>query len=396
MGMTALTIKTAVKNSKAAKTLKESLSAIPGLEMVQGGEACDAVFIEASASAGEVLSRAGKWLESKLVREVVLVGAKPDPEALIMAMRLGVQEFLPLPLDEMEIASCVNRLKERLAGETREKPEGGRVITVAGGKHGIGTTTMAVNLAFELNRTDPGSTALLDMSRPFGDAPLFLDLDHVYHWGDVAENVARLDSTYLSSVMVSHGSGLRVLPAPDNARSMPGMDAEILDKILNAMRGMFPWVVVDEMMEQDRLSAEVLSRSDMVVLNMVLSLPCLARVKRFLEEARESRPGLAGKIRLAVSRTTKQPDISLKEAQDLLGFKISWTVPDDYPATLSAINQGRPMTELHPKSAVTKAFAAMARDMAGTGGKKEQAQAGFLANIFKFGHTGAKLEAQAG
>ena len=72
-----------------------------------------------------------------------------------------------------------------------------------GGKGGVGTTTVAVNLATSLMEMDGVQTvALVDTNAPFGDIPLFLNIEPpIFDWMEVSKNLNRLDSTYLMSIL---------------------------------------------------------------------------------------------------------------------------------------------------------------------------------------------------
>ena len=129
---------------------------------------------------------------------------------LRQAMRIGVKEFFPQPIAEEEVRQALKSFRERYNPLLRtgvEKPC--QVIDLIGCKGGIGTTSIAVNLAMELSRRKGGpSVALVDMNMLFGEISAFLDLKPSYHWGEISRNVERMDATFLSSIMTVHPSGI--------------------------------------------------------------------------------------------------------------------------------------------------------------------------------------------
>ncbi len=194
---------------------------------------------------------------------VILVGPAPTPELLLAAMRAGISEYLPEPVAEADLRAALDRaqrLRDRgqasqsqagqsfqaaqAAGQGGQAGQDGRIVLVLGAKGGIGTTTVAVNLADALTRQGAGRTALLDLAQPQGETPIFLDLEHTYTWADVAQNIERLDATYLESVMARHRSGLAVLPAPDFSAEA-ALEPEVLLQILELLRHGYAQVVVD-------------------------------------------------------------------------------------------------------------------------------------------------------
>ena len=99
----------------------------------------------------------------------------PDPQLLMQAMRSGVQEFFPKPVDTAG-------LREALARFQQEKEIGGggrtgaRMFVVTGAKGGVGTTTVAVNLSVQMAQVSNRRVALLDFGRPLGQVSLLMDL----------------------------------------------------------------------------------------------------------------------------------------------------------------------------------------------------------------------------
>jgi pilus assembly protein CpaE len=76
---------------------------------------------------------------------------KKDADLLLKAMRAGAKEFLAQPLDEGEVKAAL--LSFRRVAQTaavKEPVHAGRIINVMGAKGGVGTTTVAVNLAMIL------------------------------------------------------------------------------------------------------------------------------------------------------------------------------------------------------------------------------------------------------
>jgi len=319
---------------------------------------------------------------------VVLAGPAPAPELLLAAMRAGIGEYLPEPVAEADLRAALERLRGRSAplaqaawpspAQAQAQTQDGRILLVLGAKGGIGTTTVAVNLADALTRQGSGRTALVDLAQPQGETPIFLDLEHTYTWADVAANIERLDATYLESVMARHHSGLAVLPAPDFSAEA-SLDPAVLRQILELLRRGYAQVVIDAGTGHDEATLQALDMADEVLLVLDLSLPCLARAKRFLEAVRATSPQLLPRLRLVANRKTSESDIGTAEAENILRQPIAWAVVNDYKSALAAINQGKTLAEADPRSAVAKGLAAMARalcrDAASQVGQAAQARA---------------------
>ncbi len=295
-------------------------------------------------------------LESGQAEDVYLAGSKADSDILIRAMRSGIREFLQFPIEENDFRAALMRTAMRGSLEN-DDGEKGSIITLLGAKAGLGTSTMAVNLAWVLNQRAPGRTLLLDLRRPVGEVPYFLDLKFEYSWGSLMEDISRLDATYLHSVVSEHESGLHILPGPVGGDKP---DGHTLYLILEQLRQIYDYIIVDTGYPDDNNLPKEVEHADTIVIGMQLSLPCLARTSRLMESIRAQDPDAERRMMLVANRVTKDSTIGVAEAADVLGREIVWSIPEDTTSAPSALNQGAPLVAVYPKSAATKTLISMA------------------------------------
>jgi pilus assembly protein CpaE len=237
----------------------------------------------------------------------------------------------------------------------------GQIINVIGAKGGVGTTTVAVNLAMILaEKKKAGSVALVDLNSVFGEIPLFLSVKATYHWGHIANNVGRLDSTFLTNTMTKHPSGVHILPSPSYLNGHPPVTPEIMDRLLTIMRGTFDFTIVDGGQSLSGLGLKAIEMADRVFLITLLSLPCLRNTNNLLKSLASVGVAQTEQVRLVINRFMKKSEITLKEAEQSLQSKIFWSIPNDYNTTMSAINRGKPLHEISPKADITKNLEALA------------------------------------
>jgi pilus assembly protein CpaE len=123
---------------------------------------------------------------------------------------------------------------------------------------------------------------------------------------------------------------------------------------------MFDVVVIDAGHLLGKLSSKTLEMSNMVLLVSTLSVPCLSNTTKLLESFRSLGFPRKELVKIVVNRYTKNDGISVKEAEEGLHQSVFWTLPNDYRVTMSAINQGRPVSEIAPKAPITRSL----RDLA--------------------------------
>lgn len=291
-------------------------------------------------------------------REIFIAAQVPDSQLLMKAMRLGVKEFFALPLDPKEVNKALERFTRRSqATATVPQAKNGQVISIVGGKGGVGATTVAVNLAVSLGRShQDASVALLDMNTLFGEIPLFMEIKPQFHWGDLTQNINRLDETFLMNLLSHHRSGVRVLPSPGYLNGHQRPTPQIMQQLLNLMKTIFDYVVIDCGQATNDTALKTFELSTHLLLIATPSLPCLANTNKLLGSVTDLGFVDIERSKIILNRYTKRGDISAEDARAGLGREIFWMIPNDYITTMAAINQGRPLAEVAPKSKIARNF----------------------------------------
>jgi pilus assembly protein CpaE len=285
---------------------------------------------------------------------------------LMQAIRIGVKEFFPQPIKRSDVEQALKRFKERRAQATPAATyqKSGKLISVIGSKGGVGTTTISVNLAVTLAGQEKNqSVAILDMNTLFGEIPLFLEISPKYHWGEITKNIERLDDTFLMNVLSKHSSGVHVLPSPGYLNGHQAPTPHIMERLLGLMKRVFDYVVIDCGQSTNETTLKTLQMSDEVFLVSVLSLPCLANTNKLLKSLIDLGYLRKERIKVVMNRYLKKNEISLQDAKKGIGHDLSWIIPNDYGTTMSAINNGRPLSEIAPRSKIVKSFEEMAEIM---------------------------------
>ncbi|EPR44146.1 AAA domain containing protein [Desulfovibrio sp. X2] len=316
---------------------------------------------------GEDLARLGRALARGVVRDIFMVTLEKDPAFLVEAVRAGVREILLLPLREGEFEQALQRYtagQRQMAGtvgDGRLSDGRGRVVAVMGVKHGMGATTLAVNLAVAMS--GHGGTALLDMVRPGPEIPFFLDVEYAWSWAEAARDPARCDTAFFQGLLAEHSSGVRLLPGPNEASEQDLLTAETAEMLLDRACEVADSVVVDLPPVLDDAALAVLRKADEIVLVMNLTLPCLAAARSMLEGIRAEDEALGERVRLVGNRWLKDQEIGPADVQGLLQKPVTRLVPDDAAACMQAVNRGKPLVDVAPKSGVAKAMRHLAAEL---------------------------------
>ena len=124
-------------------------------------------------------------------------------------------------------------------------------------------------------------------------------------------------------------------------------------------------MVVDSGQRLDTNSQKIHQISDMILLTTILTVPCIANTKKIFKIYDFWGYPPKGKVKILVNRYVKNSQLTLQDAEESLGQSIVWSFPNDFPNTLAAINQGKPLTTIAPKAQITESFRKFAATFAG-------------------------------
>jgi pilus assembly protein CpaE len=273
-----------------------------------------------------------------------------------------------------DLLAALGRISERRFGRGENRPRGSQVIAVAGAAGGVGTTSLAVNLGCLLAQDPQNSVALVDLDLCLGDADVFLDTIPDYTLVDVAQNVTRLDFTLLKRSLTKHSSGLYLLPRPVQLEDIALITPDDLQRVIGLLKATFTHLVLDLSKAYTATDLIALEMANHILLTTQLDLPCLRNVVR-LTMSLGNMEGMADKVKIVVNRVgLESGQITLKKAEETIGKKIFWQLPNDYRSMIEARNNGVPLIESAPKAAITQSLVAMTKELVGGAGPDNEAE----------------------
>jgi pilus assembly protein CpaE len=368
-------VKIAVKDPEAEKRLRCVLNEDNTLQMMDPAAhgPADLMILELDNNDPQMAEKVDLLLMSQKTAALFVLAKDPATDLLMHLMRAGVKEVFPLPLNTGELEQAIERLKQRSKpNEKGSSPKKGRIISVVGSKGGVGTTTVAVNLAVSLANHRKGTlVALFDMNTLFGEIPLFLDLTPKFHWGEITKNIERLDQMFLMNVLCHHHSGVHLLPSPAHLNGNNAPSPEVIDRLAALMRTMFDYVIVDAGQSMVDSNLRAIQHSDEVFLISLLNMPCLSNTNRLKKSLTELGYVSENRLKVIINRHLMKSEITIKDAQKSIGSDIFGVIPNDYRTTMAAINQGRPLPEVASKSPIARTFQEMTVKLAPESEKKK-------------------------
>ena len=295
---------------------------------------------------------------------VLLCSHKIDPEFLLKAMRQGVREVVPLPLNQEELEAAFDRVRASRRRLSEATGAGGRVLVITGNKGGVGATTVAVNLSVALARSQPGRVLLVDLGRPYPDVGNFLDRDSMFTLFDLIQNQTNLDQAFMEKTIQPYEKNLALIHGISDFNDQDSIHLEGLKKVFTILKVHYRWVIVDLSHWLDDLFLQVVQDADLVLMLVELTVPDLRNLGHLWPLLRNWMQ-VQEKVKLVINRYDRGGGLSQGNLEQVLKQKAYYTLPSDYENVSEAINRGVPLANAAPKSRLCTSLEGLAHQLLG-------------------------------
>ena len=247
-----------------------------------------------------------------------------------------------------------------IAQAEAEAPRG-RIITVFSTKGGVGKSLVATNLGVALAE-DGHSVCLVDLDVNSGDVAIMLQLTPNRTINDLVAFNGVIDAEGISSILTRHSDNLVVVAAPVRLDSPDQASPEDVAKLLDALKRMVDYVVVDTSGMFDDLALCSLDRSDSIVLVGTLDIPSLKALK-LATSTLEVLNFPKSTWRFVLNRADGKVGLAADEYEKTLGVKADASLVSSREV-LAAVNRGEALVHAYPNHPNSKALVAFSRSVA--------------------------------
>jgi pilus assembly protein CpaE len=269
--------------------------------------------------------------------QIIAINRTSNPEVLLEAMRVGIREFLALPFQRQAIHEAITRTAEQLEKRPPTFQSSELVYSFLPSKAGVGTSTLALNVAVAMSRLPETNVMLSDFDLNSGMLRFMLKLDNSYSVADAAEHSMEMDEALWPQLVTSVGS-MDVLHA---GKLNPNfrIEAAQIRHLIDFMRRNYKALCFDLSGNLEKYSFEIMHESKRVFLVCTPEIPSLhlAREKyAFLKTL-----DLEDRVSVLVNRVAKRPVITPEQIEQILGLPVFMTFPNDYLGVHRALTAGR-------------------------------------------------------
>ncbi|MGC9346881.1 MAG: AAA family ATPase [Anaerolineae bacterium] len=389
--------------AETREQLRKLLSFDPDIEvvaMVPTGEQAvevvrdaypDVILMDVNLPGMDGIAATSKVVEAVPNVQVIMLSVQGETDYLRRAMMAGARDYLTKPPGSDELLDAIHRayrLKQKLGTGPLGPAPGtsvrsadvqptsalqGKVVTVFSPKGGTGCTTLAVNLAMALKDMlgVESKVCLIDGNLQFGDVSIFMKLQPARTLADLAPHSQDLDPDLLSSVLVTHSSGVQVLVAPSSPE-----EAEIFKEggveengansrfhaILEFVRGEYDYIIVDTAHHVDDVLLAAMDLSDLL---LVVTRPVIPEIRgaRLFVELLHKLGYEFNKVGLTINGVDNKRMGIQPEAIERAMMPALAHVPLDERTALRAANLGEPVMMKGARTALGQGIQGLAEKM---------------------------------
>lgn len=339
--------------------------------------------------------------------KVILITEDVSPAALHHLMRKGADEFVPYPLPESELQFAIDRVRaappalpqdsaldisppEADDVDTVEQPEkkvklkkgaarDGVLIAVHGLAGGVGSTTFAANLAWELatiSKDEAPKVCLIDLDLQYGSIATYLDLPRRESVYELLSDIENMDEDSFSQALMDYEEKMQVLTAPADMLPLDILPPQDVEKLLKTATEHFDYVIVDMPKTLVQWSETVLTMSHVYFSMLEIDMRSAQNALR-LKRALQSEDLPFEKLRFLLNRAPKFTDLTgksrVKRMAESLGIAMDVQFPDGGKPVVQACDHGLPLATAAPKNPLRREIAKLAKSLHEVGANAAEA-----------------------
>ena len=293
--------------------------------------------------------------------KLIVIGRNNDVALYRDLLERGVSEYLVAPVDVLTIIGAVSRLYHH--AKTRKL---GRICAFIGAKGGVGSSTVAHNVAATLAYQFGADVMLADMDFAFGTADLNFNLIPSQGIADAVRDTERLDETLLDRLLTPCRQHLSLLAAPSVLDETCDFAEGTFEQMLEIAQAHVPFTVLDLPHVWTSWAKKTLVAADEVVITSTPDLANLRNTKSLLTLLKQARPNDASpKFVLNQVGMKKRPEIRPQDFAKALELEPISTIRFDPQVFGDAANKGQMIRDVAAKSDIVSAFEQLAEAIAG-------------------------------
>lgn len=305
--------------------------------------------------------------------EAIVIGPMNDVHVYRKLVGMGVRDYIVTPISKEDIVSVIAKAVTAKRGLSES-----RLVAVIGSKGGVGATTVAQMLAWDISHDLKQKTLMIDAGGGWGNLGVSFGVEPTVTLGE-AMRIAESGSNDDMKRMLSNVDGsLFMLTAGGDSLLRDAATADGFEHILNRVMITYPVVIVDLSGGAPvGVRERVVSRAHDTVLVTTPTLPSLRNARSIVNELRAMKSGKTEGIDMVVNMVGKSAahEVGKADIKAALDFEPEVYVPFEPKVFIGAESGGKVLGEEKTAEPILKGLMSLATRASAaspeTGGKKD-------------------------
>ena len=294
---------------------------------------------------------------------ILMFTAKTQVEDKLAGYEAGVDIYLTKPVHPVELQANIKALLAQRKARTDMLSKRGYVIGVIGSKGGLGTSTVALNLAIIYHKKFETGVIAAEMRPGQGSWALDLDLPNSTGLANLLKrNQTELTPSVVEEQLASTKYAIRLLLASNQSKDVELSVALAQYEMIVEQLAMLVPVVFLDIGTNFHPAYDLLVRQSNEIVLITEPQPVTIELTRLLTEELRQRSFGSGKALtvVAVNRTRAEITLTMSRMEEALKVPVALGIPPSTELAYLAATRSIPMALLQPEGIIAQQFSILA------------------------------------
>jgi pilus assembly protein CpaE len=173
-----------------------------------------------------------------------------------------------------------------------------------------------------------------------------------------------LDRNNIRDYLVTHHTGVSILPAPLHPTEWRNLSPQHIEKIVDLIAQTHDYVIIDTPGTFNELIAAALEMANLILLVTSMDIASIKDTALALEMLRAAAIS-EDKVKLTINHSTSANSLREDDVERVLEYDVFWRIPHDLSVTNST-QLGQPVVITKPYARVSRSVTDLAHTLSGT------------------------------
>jgi len=290
----------------------------------------------------------------------------------------GVSDYIVRPKSPLHVIKSIAELYIDPSA-----PPIGKTIAFVGARGGVGSSTIAHNVAWSVAEEFHSDTVILDLDLPFGTASLDFEQDPTSGLVEALSSPERLDDVLLDRLLQKYTDRLSLFTAPNLLDRDYDLDDQAFETVIDVVRGAAPTIVIDVPHIWTAWSKRLLQTADEIVITAAPDLASFRNTKNLVDVISSARPNDASPTLVINQFDPKVSSVQAEQFIEHVGITPAVIFPWEPQLFHAAATNASPIMEVGAKTKTAQGLRDLAARLLGRDQNLVKTSKFSLSGLFK-------------